>query len=79
MLSGLGPQVAVEDLLSRMSSEDSTTAATAGSEAAAAALQQLIKSESSSDPGAGPPPGLIPLPGRDAVAAAEKQQVILID
>ena len=64
MLSGLGPQVAVEDLLSRMSSEDSTTAATA---------------ESSSDPGAGPPPSLIPLPGRDAVAAAEKQQVISIN
>ena len=45
-------------------------------QAAAAALQQLIKTENSasSEP-TGPPPGLIPLAGRDAIAAAEKQQV----
>ena len=57
---------------------EETGAETVGSDvsqqAAAAALQQLIKTESSASEPTGPPPSLIPLAGRDAIAAAEKQQ-----
>ena len=79
LLLGLGPQP-VEELVSRMSEPEPAAGAGAdvGSEstqAAAAALQQLIKTEGQASEPTGPPPSLIPLAGRDAIAQAEKQQV----
>ena len=75
---GLGPQP-VEELVTRMSEETGAetvgSSANGGQQAAAAALQQLIKTENSASEPTGPPPSLIPLAGRDAIAAAEKQQV----
>ena len=76
LLAGLGPQP-VEELVTRMSEEvdRAEVGPEGGSQAAAAAaIQQLIKTESSASEPTGPPPSLIPLAGRDAIAAAEKQQ-----